>query len=141
MRKIAIAIALCTAVATPALAQTKTPAATLQATATAVLQKIHDDAVAASADATQNNDTIAKACYDAIVTDSQAQLSTTQLSGAGVLTAFQKVRDVTRLNASPAGMALIVGCAPLVQDAKLNFVQFFTNIGAAVLLKGVIPLP
>jgi len=104
-----------------------------------VLQAIHDDAVAASADALSNNDTIAKTCYDAIALDTQMKLSTAQIAGAGVLTVFQKARDVSRLNVSPAGTALIVGCAPLVQDSGLSFAQFFTKIGAAVLLKGIVP--
>lgn len=106
-----------------------------------LLAKIQADAQAASADAKANNDVIAQTCYDAIAADAQTKLNTSTATGAGALTLFQKVRDISRLNASPVGTQLIVGCAPLVQDAKLNFLQFFTNIGAAVLLKGVIPLP
>ena len=76
---------------------------------------------------------------DAMVAAAKLAASTT--TGGGALLVFQKVRDFARLNASPTGTSLIVGCAPLVQDAKLNFVQFFANIGGAVLLKGIIPIP
>ena len=106
-----------------------------------ILTKIVDDANAAKADADQNKDVIASTCYTAIATVASAKLNAAQVQGGGALTAFQKVRDVTRLNASPVGTELIVGCAPLAQDAKVNLVQFFANIGGAVLLKGIIPLP
>ena len=106
-----------------------------------ILQIIHDDAVAASADAKSNNDVIAQTCYDAIAVTAQAKLDASAVTGGGALLIFQKTRDFTRLNSSPVGTALIVGCAPLVQDAKVNFVQFFANIGGAVLLKGIIPIP
>ena len=106
-----------------------------------ILSKIVADANVALADANTNNDTIAATCYKAVADIASAKLNTAQVSGAGLLAGFQKVRDVTRLNASPQGTELIVGCAPLVQDAKLNFVQFFTKIGAVILLKGIIPLP
>ncbi len=106
-----------------------------------LLNKIVADAQAADADAKSNNDTIASTCYEAIIAVAQTRLQTVDLQGAGLLTAFQKVRDLNRLNASPLGTQLIVGCAPLVQDAKLNFLQFFTNIGAVVLLKGILPIP
>ena len=115
-------------------------AATAQPPAS-VLQTLRDDAVAAAADAKTNSDVIAETCYNAIATVADAKLQSAQVTGGGVLLGFQKVRDFTRLNASPVGTNLILGCAPLVQDAKLNFVQFFTQIGGLVLLKGIIPLP
>ena len=118
----------------PAYAQTK-------AAQPNILQVIHDDAVAASADAKANNDVIAQTCYDAITVVAQTKLDAAVVTGGGALLVFQKARDVMRLNASPIGTSLIVGCAPLVQDAKVNFVQFFANIGGAVLLKGIIPIP
>lgn len=121
----------------PAGAATPTPAQI----STDVLQKLAADATAALADANTNNDVIAATCYAAIEKIANAKLSTATIPGGGLLTGFQKVRDVTRLNASPQGTDLIVGCAPLVQDARINFVQFFTNIGGLVLLKGIIPLP
>ena len=136
---IAASAALAT-VSPPAFAATA-PSSALAAFNTDVLQKIAADAQAASADAKANNDVIAQTCYDAIAADAQTKLSTGAATGGGALTLFQKVRDISRMNASPAGTQLIVGCAPLVQDAKLNFLQFFANVGAAVLLKGVVPLP
>ena len=122
-------------------ARAATPATTLAQINTDLLQKLAADATAALADANANNDVIAAGCYAAIEKIANAKLTTANTTGGGLLTGFQKVRDVTRLNASPQGTDLIVGCAPLVQDAKLNFVQFFTNIGGLVLLKGIIPLP
>ena len=103
-----------------------------------ILQAIVADAKAALDDANTNNDQIASACWTAIHTAAQAKLAASHLPGAGLLYAFQKVRDLTRLNSSPIGTSLILGCAPLVQDARLSMVQFFGNIGAMVLLKGVL---
>ena len=134
MKKLLLALAL-TLASAPAMAQTKA------APTTNILQVLHDDAVAASADAKANNDVIAQGCYDAIAMVAAAKLAASTTTGGGALLVFQKVRDFARLNASPTGTSLIVGCAPLVQDAKLNFVQFFANIGGAVLLKGIIPIP
>lgn len=124
--------------ASPSHAQ---PKAAAPSNDTAILQRLHDDAVAASADAASNNDGIAKACYDAIASLSEAKLQAQSVTGGGVLLAFQKVRDITKLNASPVGQQLIIGCAPLAQDAKLSFAQFLAQIGGAVLAKGfLIPL-
>ena len=103
-----------------------------------LLQTIMTDAKAALDDATTNNDAIAVACWTAIHAAAQAKLAASHVPGAGLLYAFQKVRDLTRLNSSPIGTSLILGCAPLVQDARLSMVQFFGNIGAMVLLKGVL---
>ena len=97
--------------------------------------------MAASADAKANSDVIAQTCYDAIAAIATAKLTSATTNGGAALLAFQKIRDFTRLNASPVGTNLILGCAPLVQDAKVNFVQFFANIGGVILLKGIIPLP
>ena len=141
MKKILLTILLL-ALASPAMAQVKKATPTSSPIPqVSLLQTLHDDAVAASADATANNDVIAQRCYDAIAVIAQAKLATVQAPGGGALLVFQKVRDFTRLNSSPQGTDLIIGCAPLVQDAKINFVQFFANIGGAVLLKGVIPIP
>ena len=103
-----------------------------------LLQTIVTDAKAALDDATTNNDTIAAACWTAIHAAAQAKLAASRVPGSGLLYAFQKIRDLTRLNSSPIGTSLILGCAPLVQDARLSMVQFFGNIGAMVLLKGVL---
>ena len=103
-----------------------------------ILQAIITDAKAALDDANANNDQIASACWTAIHAAAQAKLAASHVPGAGLLYAFQKIRDLTRLNSSPIGTSLILGCAPLVQDARLSMVQFFGNIGATVLLKGVL---
>ena len=141
MKKVFLSILLLV-LASPAMAQVKkvvpTPSPIPQVS---LLQTLHDDAVAASADAASNSDVIAQKCYDAIAVIAQAKLTSVQTTGGGALLVFQKVRDFTRLNSSPQGTDLIIGCAPLVQDAKINFVQFFANIGGAVLLKGIIPIP
>lgn len=143
MRKFLLALTALTLLASPAFAQQKKSAAppSLEQISTDLLTKLQADSAAALGDATQNSDNIAMACYKAINDDVTAKLASAAIPGGGLLTAFQKVRDITRLNASPQGTALIIGCAPLVQDARLNFVQFFTNIGAVVLLKGILPIP
>jgi len=105
---------------------------------TTVLQAIVEDANAALADAKDHNDQIAVNCWSAIASVAQAKLQTEQMPGGKLMYAFQKVRDITRLSSSPQGTTLIMGCAPLVQDAKLNMVSFFTNIGGAVLIKGLL---
>lgn len=120
------------ALAAPAMAQ---PKAT---DLTGLLQQIQADAKAALADAQSHQDAIASTCYAAIVELTGAKLQAQGTTGGGLLLAFQKLRDVNKLNSSPQGTQLIIGCAPLVQDAKVNMLQFFTQIGAAVLLKGVL---
>ena len=125
----------------PAWSQTSRPAprpALALPSPAELLTALVADAQAASADAKANNDTIAQTCYDAITVAAQAKLASTVTPGGGLLTAFQKVRDLTRMNASPVGTQLIIGCAPLAQDARVNLVQMLTNVGAATLLKGFI---
>lgn len=105
---------------------------------TQVIQTIIDDATAALADAKSNQDDIAIPCYQAIIVVANAKLAAGPSTGGKLLYAFQKVRDVTKINTSPLGTQLIVGCAPLVQDAKINMVTFFANIGGSVLIKGLL---
>lgn len=105
---------------------------------TPILQKLVTDAQAALADADAHQDKIAAACYEAIIDVTSAKLQAQAVSGGGLLLAFQKLRDLNKLNSSPQGTQLIMGCAALVQDAKLNMLDFFTKIGGAVLLKGVL---
>jgi hypothetical protein len=105
---------------------------------TSLLQKIRDDAVASQADADSHQDKIASVCYAAIADVAGAKLQAQSVTGGGLLLAFQKLRDLGRLSASPQGTSLIIGCAPLVQDAGLNMLDFFTKIGAAVLVKGLL---
>ena len=119
--------------ATPAFAQTK-----LQTDIGAVLQKLSVDAATALADANDHGDKIAAACYSAIVEVADAKIQAQRVTGGGLLLAFQKLRDLTRLNATPQGTNLIIGCAPLVQDAKLNMIDFFAKIGGTVLVKGLL---
>lgn len=114
------------------------PQTTLATGVTDILQKLHDDAVAALADANEHQDAIASSCYAAIVEMTTAKLKAQAVQGGGLLLVFQKVRDLNRLSSSPQGTSLIIGCAPLVQDAKLNMLDFFTKIGGAVLLKGLL---
>lgn len=92
---------------------------------------------AALDDANANNDKIAAACYSAIIDVAKAKQAAAPVAINPVL-AFQKVRDLTHLNSSPIGTQLIVGCAPLAQDTKLNMVQFFANIGGTILIKGIL---
>lgn len=105
-----------------------------------VLPKLIADAQAASEDAKSHNDAIAQSCYDAIVTVANQQLTSEQSSNGviGPLVILQKARDIGKLNSTPQGTQLIMGCAALVQDAKLNMVQFFTSIGGAALVKGIL---
>lgn len=100
--------------------------------------KIIADSAAALADAEAHQDVIAANCYKAINTEATARQQAASVTGGGALLLFQKVRDVARLNATPQGTNLIVGCAALVQDARLNMLQFFTNVGATVMLKGLL---
>jgi hypothetical protein len=130
MRTAALALVLA-ALAGPALAQ-KAP------DLSGILTQIRDDAKAALADARTNQDTIAAGCYSAIVDIASAKLAAQAVTGGGVLLAFQKLRDLNRLNASPQGTQLIIGCAPLVQDAKISMLDFFAKIGAIVLVKGLL---
>jgi hypothetical protein len=121
------------AFAAPAMAQPKNAL-----DLSAVLQQIQADAKAALADADAHQDKIASACYGAIADLTTAKLQAHGAPGGGLLLAFQKLRDLNKLSSSPQGTQLIIGCAPLVQDAQVNMLQFFTSIGAAVLLKGVL---
>lgn len=120
--------------AAPAFAQ---PKPTVPTTA-ALLQTIIDDANAALVDATSHNDTIAATCYQAIINAAAVQRDQKGTQGGKVLYTFQRTRDITRLNSSPVGTNLIVGCAALVQDARISMLQFFTNMGASVLIKGLL---
>lgn len=124
---------LCLSVWSPAYAQQSS----IQQTLAPLFTKLAADAQAAYTDAKQHNDDIAANCWQAInvVATAKAVEST---PGGGALLVFQKVRDITRLNSSPQGTQLIIGCAPLVQDSKLNMLQFFTNIGGSVLVKGLL---
>ncbi len=105
-----------------------------------ILPKLIADAQAASDDAKAHSDIIAQTCYDAISSVATAQLAASDnASGVvGPLVIMQKARDIGRLNSTPQGTQLIVGCAPLVQDAKINLIQFFTTIGGTVLIKGIL---
>lgn len=105
-----------------------------------ILPKLIADAQAASDDAKAHNDVIAQACYDAIAAVASQQLTAANASAGviGPLVILQKARDIGKLNSTPQGTQLIMGCAALVQDAKLNMVQFFTSIGGAALVKGVL---
>lgn len=132
--RIALALAL-SLLAAPAMAQ---PPKSIAADVTALLQQIQADAKAALSDANAQEDRIASACYSAIADVTTAKLQAQAMTGGGLLLAFQKLRDLNKLNSSPLGTQLIIGCAPLVQDAKVNMVQFFTSIGATVLLKGLL---
>lgn len=138
MKKIALVVTLMALAIGPACAQTKLVSPLKLPDETQILQTIIDDAKAALQDAQTNQDPIAATCYQAISTVAAARLTGAKATGGKLLYAFQKVRDVTRINTSPLGTQLIVGCAPLVQDAKLNMVTFFTNIGGSVLIKGLL---
>lgn len=137
MRKLIVVGILCF-LAGPALAQQKFVSPLKLPSQTEILQTILDDATAALADAHDHQDPIAEACYQAIQTMAKSRLSAVGVTGGKLMYIFQKVRDVTRLNQSPMGTNLILGCAPLVQDAQINMVTFFNNIGASVLLKGLL---
>lgn len=102
-----------------------------------ILTRILADAQVALDDATAHDDKIAAPCYAAIIAVATARSAATTEKG-GVLAMFQKVRDVMKINTSPMGTQLIMGCAPLVQDAKINMLDFFTKAGAVVLLKGIL---
>jgi hypothetical protein len=119
---------------TPAIAQPSK----IEADITVILQKINADAKASLADADAHQDRIASTCWSAVADASAAKLAAQQAAGGGVMLAFQKLRDITRLNASPVGTDLILGCAPLAQDSAVSLLTFFTKIGAAVLVKGVL---
>lgn len=122
-----------------AFAQQRSVAILAPSISTAVIiQKIADDSAAALADARDHNDTIAANCYAAINNLSVAKVQAANVTGGGALLVFQKGRDLVRLSSTPQGTDLIVGCAALVQDAKLNMLQFFTSIGATALLKGIL---
>lgn len=142
MNKLGIGIATLLLLASTSLAQAQAQLKTLSPlklpSTTQILQTIVDDVAAAIADAHEHQDPIAEACYQAIQTVAKARLSTEGVTGGKLIYAFQKVRDVTRINQSPMGTSLILGCAPLVQDAQVNMVTFFNNIGASVLLKGLL---
>lgn len=127
-----LSVAFLVAFVTTASAQPKLPSVA------ALLAQIRDDAQAALADANQHEDRIAAPCYAAIVDMANVKLQAHSVAGGGVILVFQKLRDLARLNATPQGTSLIVGCAPLAQDAKLTLLDFLTKIGAAVLAKGVL---
>jgi hypothetical protein len=131
MKALALALALALA-AGPALAQPK------PLDLTPLLQRLKTDAQASLDDANAHQDPIAAACYKAIVEGASAKLNAQAVTGGGIILVFQKLRDLNRTNASPQGTALILGCTPLASDAKMNLLDFFTKIGAVVLLKGVL---
>jgi hypothetical protein len=106
-----------------------------------ILRAINGDAIVALADANANGDRIAAACYQAIIAVSAERIQAQQVGGGvggGLIANFQRVRDLTQIGSSPIGTTLIIGCAPLVQSMKMTMLQFFTNIGAAALLHGIV---
>lgn len=129
----------CATFAPPAAAQpTEKKTLAILAPSSELLARLVTDSAAAKDDADAHGDTIASACYAAINAEATARKNAAALTGGGALLVFQKVRDVVRMNNTPQGTALISGCAALVIDAKMNMVEFFTKIGGAVLLKGLL---
>lgn len=139
--RIVVAVLISVLAITSAGAQQKAVSSLVSASPlTQILPKLIADAQAASEDAKIHNDEIAQTCYDAIVSVANEQLSANSASSGviGPLVILQRARDIGKLNSSPQGTRLIMGCAALVQDAKLNMIQFFTTIGGAALVKGIL---
>lgn len=134
--KTAVSVLLALLLVMPVALAQQRPLAILQPAD--ILKRIVTDAEAALADARDHNDTIAANCYSAIIVVANAKQQAQAVTGGGAIVAFQKIRDIIRLDATPQGTSLISGCAALVQDAKLNMLEFFAKIGGTVLIKGLL---
>jgi hypothetical protein len=102
-----------------------------------LLAKIVPDAQFASALAASRGDQLAVACHNAVAALAQQQLAQlralpTALPEPHLITTFQIGRDLVKLGQAGIPQPLIVGCAPLAADAKLDVLGLLNKmLGAA----------
>jgi hypothetical protein len=121
----------------PALAGTRPTVTQAQQNPLVVLQQFAvADLQAALADATAQTppDTVAAACYTALIPFVQSQVQNPLPAGAGVFQALQKARDAKAYLAniqSPTGplAGLNSACAPLVLDVQNTLVTLGISVG------------
>jgi len=106
--------------------------------AAALQQFTLTDVQNALADATANHDTVAANCYTALEAAIQAQGAATTVPVTGVLSAFQKLRDLQQ--GVQVGLpALNIPCAPLVLSTQQVLVKLGLLAGGAVVAAPLLP--
>ena len=106
--------------------------------ATALQQFTLTDVQNALADAQANHDTVAANCYTALEAAIKAQAPATAVPVTGVLSAFQKMRDLQQ-GVSVGLPALNIPCAPLVLSTQQTLVKLGLGAGAAAVLGPMAP--
>ena len=114
-----------------------TPTATVNPAA-ALQQFTLTDVQNALADAAANHDTVAANCYTALEAAIQAQGAATTVPVTGVLSAFQKMRDLQQ--GVQVGLpALNIPCAPLVLSTQQTLLKLGLGAGAVAVLGPMAP--
>lgn len=115
-----------------------TPGGTATSPVAALQQFTLTDAQNALADAQANHDTVAANCYVALAAAIKAQAPATAVPVSGVLSAFQKLRDLQQ--GVQVGLpALNIPCAPLVLDTQQTLLKLGLGVGAAAVLGPLAP--
>lgn len=86
------------------------------------------DLTLADADAVASNDTVAHACYPALIqfVDSLPS-STSGTTVAGAFSAFQKARDLRNAAAGGVPLYLTMGCGPLYAQVHGDILMFLSQ--------------
>lgn len=120
----------CAGTGSPITASTNPAAALQQFTLT--------DVQNALADAQANHDTVAANCYTALEAAIKAQAPATAVPVTGVLSAFQKMRDLQQ--GVQVGLpALNIPCAPLVLSTQQTLLKLGLGAGAVAVLGPMAP--
>ncbi len=106
--------------------------------AAALQQFTLTDVQNALADATANHDVVAANCYTALEAAIKAQAPATAVPVSGVLSAFQKLRDLQQ--GVQVGLpALNIPCAPLVLSTQQTLVRLGVGAGTVAILGPMAP--
>lgn len=120
----------CAGTGSPITASTNPAAALQQFTLT--------DVQNALTDAQANHDTVAANCYTALEAAIKAQAPATAVPVTGVLSAFQKMRDLQQ--GVQVGLpALNIPCAPLVLSTQQTLLKLGLGAGAVAVLGPMAP--
>ncbi len=106
--------------------------------AAALQQFTLSDVQNALADAQANHDTVAATCYTALAAAIKAQAPANAVPVTGVLSAFQKMRDLQQ-GVQTGLPALNVPCAPLVLSTQQTLLKLGLGAGAVAVLGPMAP--
>lgn len=91
------------------------------------------DLQSADADAVAVNDTVAHACYPALIQFIQSLPSSTGgTTVVGAFSAFQKARDLRNVAFAGVPLYLTMGCGPLYAQAHADLLLFLAGTGATM---------